>query len=110
MAYYKSDDTAATSGAAAEYANVASVTAEFFRVLGIEPVVGRLFTVEESKPGSAGAVVVSYQYSQAHFGVNISALGQTVRVYDKALSIVGVLPHPSSVALRAICSIAIASG
>src|SRR5258708_10845167 len=68
MAYYKSDDTAATSGAAAEYADVASVTAEFFRVLGIEPVVGRLFTAEESKPGSAGAVVVGSSYSQTHFG------------------------------------------
>src|SRR5882762_3640124 len=93
MAYYKPDDTAATSGAAAEYANVASVTAEFFRVVGTEPVVGRLFTAEESKPGSAGAVVVSYQYSQTHFGVSTSALGHTIRIYDKTLSIVGVLPR-----------------
>lgn len=92
MAYYKSDDTAATSGAAAEYANVASVTAEFFRVLGIQPVVGRLFIAEESKLGSAGAAVISYEYSQTHFGVNASALRQTVRIYDKTLSIVGVLP------------------
>jgi predicted permease len=92
MAYYKSDDTAATSGTAAEYADVALVTAEFFRVLGTEPVVGRLFTAEELKPGSAGAVVVSSSYSQTHFGVNTSALGQTIRMYGKTLSIVGVLP------------------
>src|SRR5258708_9589518 len=68
MAYYKSDDTAATTGTAAEYTDVALVTAEFFRVLGTEPVVGRLFTAGESKPGSAGDVVVGSSYSQTHFG------------------------------------------
>ena len=92
MAYYDDDSTAVMSGASAEYAHVAEVTPEFFRVFGVEPAAGRLFSPEEQKPGGAGAVVISYAYWQAHFGANTNALGQAVRMLGKSFSIAGVLP------------------
>jgi len=44
------------------------------------------------KPGSAAAVVVSASFWQSHFGGNSGVLGQTVRMFDKNLAIMGVLP------------------
>lgn len=92
MAYYDDDSTAVMSGAAAEYAHVAEVTPEFFRVFGVEPAAGRLFSPEEQKPGGAGAVVISYSYWQSHFGGNANALGGSVRMLGRSFNIAGVLP------------------
>ena len=92
MAYYKVYDTAILTGQKAEYGHVGMVTPEFFRVFDEQPVAGREFTPEEEKPHSAGAAVVSSSYAQSHFGGNPAALGQTVQVFDRRLTIVGVLP------------------
>ena len=92
MAYYINSDTSILAGQAAEYANVAQVTPEFLDVFGMQPQIGRWFSPEETKPGSAGALVISNEFWQSHFGGNPSALGQTVRVYGRNLPIVGVLP------------------
>ncbi len=92
MAYYGHGDTSLTVGRAAEYVHVAAVTPEFLRVFAVEPAIGRFFTPEEVKPGSAAAVVVSASLWQSHFGGNPGVLGQTVRMFGKDLAIVGVLP------------------
>ena len=92
MAYYDDDDVAVTAGPVAEYAHVAVVTREFFHVFKIEPVVGREFTVEETKQGSSGAVIISSSYSASHFGGNSNALGHAVRLSGRTLDIVGVMP------------------
>jgi predicted permease len=92
MAYYDSDDTSVRTGAGAEYHSLARVTPEFFRVFQVQPLLGRSFSEEEMKPGSSGAVVISYAYWQSHFAGQPTAVGQTVRVFDQATPIVGVLP------------------
>ena len=92
MAYYASRETVVMPGSAAEYARATRVSPEFFRVFAVEPVVGRLFTPEELKLNSGGAVVISYVYWQSHFGGDPRVLGQTVRGLGRALPIVGVLP------------------
>jgi hypothetical protein len=92
MAYYEAGNTAVTVGSAAEYAQAAEVTPEFFRVFEVQPVGGRLFTPDEEKPGNSGAVVMSHSYWQRHFGANPSALGATIRIFGKTLNVVGVLP------------------
>ena len=53
---------------------------------------GRLFSAEEQKPGSPGAVVISYCYWQSHFGGNSSAIGQSYACWIRALNIAGVMP------------------
>ena len=91
MAYYGSRETAVIQSTGAEYARVAGVSPEFFRVFAVEPIAGRFPTAEEMKPGGSGAVLLSYEYWQSHFGGDSRALGQTVRVYGLR-TIVGVLP------------------
>ena len=92
MAYYAAGEVSAITGSNAEYIHTATVTPEFFRVFQIKPVRGRLFTAEEEKPGSSGALLISHAYSQRHFAGNTSALGAHVRMFEKSLIIVGVLP------------------
>jgi putative ABC transport system permease protein len=92
MAYYAGGNTAVTVGSAAEYAQAATVTPEFFRVFEARPVLGRLFTPDEQKPGSGGTVILSHSYWQNHFGANSSRFGKTIRIFGKTLSVVGVLP------------------
>jgi len=91
MAYYSSFEAPVIRGTIAEYAQIASVSPEFFRVFAEEPIAGRFFSADEMKPGSSGAVMISYAYWQSHFGGDLRALGQTVRVLG-VRPIVGVLP------------------
>ena len=93
MAYYENGDTAVTAGASAEYVHVAMVSAEFFHTFRVRPLVGgREFGLEESKPGGAGAVIISSAFSTTRFGDAANALGQKVRLAGRTLDIVGVLP------------------
>jgi len=92
MAYYQDDDVAVTAGPAAEYAHVADVTREFFRVFQVEPAVGRAFTSDETKQGSSGAAIISSVFSATHFGGGSQALGRAVRIGGRSLDIVGVMP------------------
>jgi predicted permease len=92
MAYYQHGDESVGIGRAAEYVHVAAVTPEFLRVFDIQPSPGRFFNADEVKPGSGAAVIISASFWQSHFGGSPSVLGQTVRMFDRNLAIVGVLP------------------
>ena len=92
MAYYNSREVAVMAGSTAQYAQLAVVSPEFFRVFAVEPIVGRFFTAEEVKPGSGGALIISHAYWQSHFGGDPRMLGQTLRIFDRTRPIIGVLP------------------
>ncbi|MBV9613348.1 MAG: ABC transporter permease, partial [Acidobacteriaceae bacterium] len=92
MAYYRSSDSAVKAGSSADYVHVARVSQQFFDVLGVAPVVGRLFNAEEQKTGASTAALISYSYWQSHFAGNSDALGRILHVGGRALTIVGVLP------------------
>jgi predicted permease len=79
-------------GSVADYANVARVSAEFFRVFEVGPLAGRSFTSEETKAGSGGAALLSHAYWQSRFSGRSDALGQTIHVFGKTLTVVGILP------------------
>ena len=87
--------TAATSvmaGSVAEYAVVTTVTEEFFRVFAGQPSVGRSFSREEAKEGGAGAAMISDRYARQQFGEPARGLGRTLRLGNRSVSIVGVMP------------------
>jgi putative ABC transport system permease protein len=92
MAYYRSRDAAVKARSSAEYVHVARVSAEFFQVLGIAPIMGRLFSAEEQKTGESTAALISYSYWQNHFGGNNDVLGQSLHAGGEVLTVIGVLP------------------
>ena len=71
----------------------ASVSAGFFRVLGVTPVVGRDFLHEEDQPGHDNNVVLlRHRFWKTHFNGDPKVVGTTVRLNDKSFQVVGVLP------------------
>ena len=91
MAYYSAGPTAVILGNASEYAQVAQVTTEFFEVFGARPVIGRMFSAQEVQPGSSGAALISANYWRNHFGGDSNAIGRSLRIYGKSLTVVGVM-------------------
>jgi len=68
-------------------------TAGFFRVLGIQPVVGRFFTIDEDKPGGPRVAVISYPAWQNRFGGRADILGQRMTLDGAPYTIIGVMPR-----------------
>ena len=69
------------------------VSGNYFSALGLTPVLGRFLLPDEvSKPGGAPVVVISHDFWQSRFAASSSALGATLRVNDRPLTIVGVAP------------------
>ncbi len=69
------------------------VTASFFTVLGVRPLLGRDFTEEEMSVGSEQVVVLDYGFWQERFGGDPTVSGQSLRIDGRPYSIVGVLPE-----------------
>lgn len=80
------------AGNGADRMDGASVSADFARVLGIEPVLGRLFTAEEDRPGGPNVALISMAVWQERFGGRSDVLGQTIRLNSRPFAIIGVLP------------------
>ena len=71
----------------------ALTTANYFNVLGVRPLLGRGFLPdEETTPGSAPVVVVSYAFWQSHLASDPSVVGQVIHINRHPYTIVGVAP------------------
>jgi predicted permease len=68
------------------------VSANFFRLLGVEAVRGRVFSPEEEQPGNDKVVVISHRLWQNRFGAAEDILGRKLKVNDVSLTVVGVAP------------------
>jgi len=67
------------------------VTADFFRVLGLKPVLGRTFVPDDDRPGAAAAVL-SQKLWQRRFARGPEALGSTLSLDGHDYTVVGVAP------------------
>jgi putative ABC transport system permease protein len=80
------------SGGDARFVNGLFVSGEFFRVLGVRPIAGRVFTAEDDRRGCAlPGAVISYRFWQQEFGGR-PALGQKLRLNDKYVDVIGITP------------------
>ncbi|MBZ5600828.1 MAG: ABC transporter permease [Acidobacteriia bacterium] len=70
----------------------ARVSADFLRVLGAHPAMGRDFLPEESTPGALRVAIISDGLWQNRFSSNPAAIGQTISVDGAATTIIGVMP------------------
>lgn len=69
------------------------VSGNYFTGLGLKPALGRFLQPDEvSTPGGASVVVISYEVWQLRFSGRLDAVGQTIRINDRPLTIVGVTP------------------
>ena len=70
----------------------AAVSADFFAVVGIQPLVGRAFLADELNVGAAPAAVISHSYWQRYFGGDPAFGTRTLHIADRTYAIVGVMP------------------
>ncbi len=67
-------------------------TASLFSVLGVEPLMGRVFTEEEEEPGKDLVVVLSNGLWRSRFGSNPNAIGQAISMNGANRTVIGVMP------------------
>ena len=70
----------------------AQVTRDFASVLGVQPILGRMFTPEEDRPKGPRAVVLSERLWRTRFGADKNVVGRSLRLDGEPWTIVGVLP------------------
>jgi hypothetical protein len=69
------------------------VSGNYFRSLGLTPSIGRFVRDDEaSRPGGESVLVISHDYWQTRFSGSPSVLGQTIRLNDRLMTIIGVTP------------------
>jgi len=79
-------------GREAERIPCAYVSEEFFKVIGLQPKLGRTFNAEEEKSGGPPAVIISDRLWQHAFGRDAGVLGKTIKLHDRGFTIIGVMP------------------
>ncbi len=68
------------------------VTEDFFKILGVSPILGRDFTAEDNKPGSEKVAILGHEIWKRDFNGDPNIIGQSVRMNGKAATIIGVMP------------------
>ncbi|MEO7964787.1 MAG: ABC transporter permease [Gemmatimonadaceae bacterium] len=72
------------------------ISGNYFDVMGLEPVLGRLTNTRDDGPTAVSVVVLTHQYWMEHFGGDSGVIGHSVRLNDRVATIVGVVqpaPH-----------------
>jgi putative ABC transport system permease protein len=75
-----------------EALNGVLASADFGRVVGMAPALGRLFTAEEDTPGKDHVSLISDGLWRRRFGANPQIVGQTVQFNGEPNTIIGVMP------------------
>ncbi len=76
------------------------VSANFFSVLGVEPLLGRTFQAGEDQQGGPRVVVLNYGLWQRRFGGDPSIIGRGLTINGETYTVIGVLPQSFQFALR----------
>ena len=85
-------DLTYTGGTEPEQIGAAAVSANFFPMLGVAPMLGRNFQPEEERPNAGGVVLLSHGFWQRRFAGDSSVIGQALTLDSRRLTIIGVLP------------------
>jgi putative ABC transport system permease protein len=70
----------------------AVVSANYFEVLGVRPLMGRGFRAGEDLPGAEPVLVLSYNFWQNRLGGDPGIVGRTFEMNDRIHTVVGILP------------------
>jgi len=80
------------SGREPERISCASVTRNFFNVIGLPAEIGRTFSEDEDKVGAPPVVVISDRLWQRSFNRDPAVIGRSINLHDQNFTIIGVMP------------------
>ena len=93
VAVWSNDQYNLATGGEVRFANGLRVSGDFFRVLGVQPALGRLLGPEDDRPGCPlGGANISYAFWQRNFAGDPSIVGRRLTLDDYSFEIVGVTP------------------
>jgi len=75
-----------------ERISCASVTRNFFNIVGLPPEIGRTFSDDEDKVGAPPVVVISDRLWRRVFNADSNVLGQSITLHDQNYTVIGVMP------------------
>ena len=87
-------------GAEPERVFAPAASANFFSVLGVDPILGRTFQPGEDKQGAERVVVLTHAMWQRRFGADPGIVGQSLTINGDSFTVIGVLPASFQFALR----------
>src|SRR6185437_13608040 len=92
LAAYEYWSTSVAGGSEPVRINVANVSSEFFKTLGVGPFRGRLFASDERRPHGATAVIVSYDYWKRYLGGAADLSKIRLKMEQAVYPVIGVMP------------------
>lgn len=96
MAAQTSGVSTLTTGGEPVQVHGVRVSAPFFDIFGIKPVLGRTFAQGEDQPGKDQVAIFSNRIWRNQFGSDRNIVGKTVRFDGRAYTVIGILPAWSS--------------
>jgi putative ABC transport system permease protein len=75
-----------------ERISCASVTRNFFNIIGLPPKIGRTFSEDEDKVGAPPVAVISDRLWRRVFNADPSVLGRSITLHDQNFTVIGVMP------------------
>jgi len=88
------------AGSRALYVHDGRVSAHYFDVLALQPIIGRSFSEEEDRPHGPKAVILSYNVWR-YLGADPSIIGQAILLRSEPCTVIGVLPQGATTPLNA---------
>lgn len=88
----ESRNLSGVSGREPERVSCASVTRNFFDVVGTYAKIGRTFSEEEDKVGAPPVVVISDRLWQRAFNRDAGVIGRSITLHDSNFTVIGVMP------------------
>lgn len=89
------------AGSHAQYLHAERVSAHYFDVLSLHPLIGRNFSEDEDRPHGPKTAILSYALWQTAFGGDRNIAGQAVLLKGEQYTIIGVLPKNATTPLNA---------
>jgi predicted permease len=79
-------------GSAPEQISGELVAGDYFAILGVEPLAGRMLTKADDPPGSPLVAVINERLWERAFGRRTEAIGQAIRLDNQVFTVVGITP------------------
>jgi putative ABC transport system permease protein len=93
MAIFRNQDYTLTGTGQAERISGHMVSADFFRVLGQDPIIGRDFAADDDRIGAQPVVILGGGFWQRRFGASPSVLGSTITLSSGCTAAHTLAPH-----------------
>jgi putative ABC transport system permease protein len=82
-----------TGGDRPETLDTRMVSAGYFKVMGVVPLLGRDFVNDDDRPGANPVTIISYGTWQKYFGGDQNVVGRSITLDDRPYTIIGVMPQ-----------------